>query len=110
MASKKTAITKCRACNSSKLSTILSLGNLYLSDFVEDDSKPERHPLSLLYCRTCYLLQLKHTTPQKLLYTEHYGYKSGINQTMQNELKDIVEKSLEKLQGNENCGILQLTI
>lgn len=90
-------IDKCRSCHSSNLSDILSLGKSYLSDFVRDNKKPAAYPLTLLMCRNCYLLQLKHTVSQSQLYTEHYGYRSGINQTMQNELKEIVEKSIEKL-------------
>lgn len=97
MTNKTPSIKKCRSCNSTKLASILSLGNLALSDFVTDNSKPPRYPLTLVLCSECYLLQLKHTTPQNLLYTEHYGYKSGINQTMRSELKEIAEKSLEKI-------------
>lgn len=88
------AIEECRSCKSRNLSDVFSLGKSYLSDFVKSNSKPPRYPLSLTMCRNCYLLQLKHTTPSSLLYTEHYGYRSGINQTMQNELKEIVENVL----------------
>ncbi len=87
----------CRSCSSIQLRPIISLNKLYLSDFVEDDKKPSRHPLSLILCKNCYLLQLGHTTPSSELYTEHYGYKSNINQTMQDELKEIVEKTMRKL-------------
>ncbi len=90
-------IKKCRSCGSKNLHDITSFGNLYLSDFVKDDSKPPRHLLVLILCRDCSLLQLKHTAPQSQLYTEHYGYRSGINQTMRTELKGIVEKCIEKV-------------
>lgn len=88
--------TFCRSCSSKKLTDIISLGKIHLSDFVKGNIKPPKYPLSLIMCRNCSLLQLKHTTPQSELYNEHYGYKSGINQTMQNELKEIVEKSMMK--------------
>lgn len=97
MTGKIASITKCRSCKSSKLSTILSLGNIALSDFVDDDTKAPKYPLVLVLCTKCYLLQLKHTTPSSLLYTEHYGYKSGINQTMRDELKGIAEDSIKIL-------------
>lgn len=87
-------INACRSCGSIKIKDIISLGKIYLSDFVENVEKPPKYPLSLVLCRNCSLLQLKHTAPQSQLYTEHYGYKSGINQTMQTELKGIAEKSL----------------
>lgn len=92
---------ECRSCKSKNLSDVISLGKSYLSDFVKDNSKPPRYPLSLVMCKNCSLLQLKHTTPSALLYTEHYGYRSGINQTMNDELKDIVKKTLDKFEGSE---------
>lgn len=97
--SKKTlSIKKCRACNSTKLKNILSLGTQYLSDFTSGNKKPEKYPLSLMLCENCSLLQLKHNVPQSSLYTERYGYKSGMNSTMQKELKEIVDKALNKLE------------
>jgi len=89
-------ITECRSCKSQNLTDILSLGKSHLSDFVKDNSKPPSYPLILVMCRNCYLLQLKHTVNQSQLYTEHYGYRSGINQTMKNELKEIVENAIER--------------
>ena len=102
MSSKIKPIDKCRSCSSDKLSDILSLGKSYLSDFIRDNKKPAGYPLSLIMCRNCYLLQLKHTVPQSQLYTDHYGYRSGINQTMQNELKEIAAKTLEKVTHKKN--------
>lgn len=87
--------TKCRVCGSSKLIDIISLGNQKLSDFIEMEmeSKIPAYPLDLILCEECYLLQLKHTTPPVELYTDRYGYRSGINQTMRNELTDVVSKA-----------------
>lgn len=89
-------IKKCRSCNSKNIINIVSFGNLYLSDFTKSNKKPPKYPLTLVLCKSCTLLQLRHTTPAAELYTEHYGYKSGINQTMRNELKEIAEKTLAK--------------
>ena len=97
MSSKKLVkITKCRSCNGKNLEDILSLGDQYLSDFLKTNKKPEKYPLDLILCNDCNLLQLRHNAPQSSLYTERYGYRSGINQTMKDELKLIVTKSLEK--------------
>jgi NDP-4-keto-2,6-dideoxyhexose 3-C-methyltransferase len=91
---KSLEVKKCRSCNSSKLREILSLGNQYLSDFTLDNKKPNKYPMILVLCNDCSLLQLKHNVPPSALYTERYGYKSGINSTMQKELKEIVKKAL----------------
>ena len=91
------SIKKCRSCDSRNLEEIISLGNLYLSDFLQKGIKPKSFPLTLVLCRKCFLLQLKHTTPKNALYTERYGYKSGINQTMRDELKEITQEALKKI-------------
>lgn len=101
-------IKNCRSCFSKKLIDILSLGEQYLSDFSESDSKPEKSPLDLVLCLKCNLLQLKHTVPQKLLYTQGYGYRSGINFTMKNELKRIVDISIKKINFNKKITALDI--
>lgn len=95
------AIGKCRACYCKRLLTVISFGNLYLSDFLKTNKKPPKYPLALVLCQKCSLLQLKHTTPSSLLYTDNYGYKSGINQTMRDHLKEIAEKSISKLKNRK---------
>ncbi|HSX09760.1 MAG TPA: class I SAM-dependent methyltransferase [Candidatus Saccharimonadales bacterium] len=87
-------LEECRSCESTNLIDILLLGNFYLSDFTSDDTLPESYPLDIILCNDCFLLQLRYTTPQSLLYTENYGYKSGINKTMNKELKEIAQKVL----------------
>src|SRR3972149_8365984 len=90
-------LKKCRSCGSKSLSPILYLGKQYLSDFVKTNKKPKAFPLNIVLCKNCKLVQLDYTSPSKYLYTERYGYKSGINQTMKDELSNIVKKSLEKI-------------
>jgi len=84
----------CRVCGSKKLTHIFSLGNLYVSTFV---NKPKdnvgRAPLKLVYCENCTLLQLKDTAPQELMYSKHYWYRSGINPVISKDLKEIVKKA-----------------
>lgn len=94
-------IKKCRSCGSKDLTEVISLGKLYLSDFVKTNRKPKSFPLRLVLCKKCYLVQLDFTAPSKYLYTERYGYKSGINQTMQAELEEIVKESLKRIGKNK---------
>lgn len=90
-------IKGCRVCGSKNLLKILSLGNQYLSDFVKTNKKPKAFPLNIYVCKRCLLVQLDYNAPQKYLYTERYGYKSGINQTMKDELKGIAEEAMKKI-------------
>jgi SAM-dependent methyltransferase len=71
----------------------LSLGNLYVSDFI-DPGQPDglRAPLDLMLCGQCDLLQLRHTVPAEALY-RNYWYRSGTNQTMRNALADIANSA-----------------
>lgn len=91
-------IDKCRVCGSSNLTGILSIGDLYVSDFLDqpDKSKGIHAPLDLVLCTVkdggCGLLQLKHTVSNEAMY-RNYWYRSGINKTMTDELNGIAEKA-----------------
>lgn len=90
-------IKKCRSCGSKNLIKILSLGKQYLSDFTDKPVKQTSFPLNIILCKKCSLVQLDYTTPAKYLYTERYGYRSGINQTMRDELNGIAKDALRRL-------------
>ncbi|MDP2947281.1 MAG: class I SAM-dependent methyltransferase [Nanoarchaeota archaeon] len=88
----------CRVCGFKPLIPILSLGNLYMSDFVDDASQQDENskvPLELVLCNKkdggCGLLQLKHTASHEAMY-RNYWYRSGMNKTMTNELNGIAKK------------------
>lgn len=90
----------CRVCGSNNLIPILSLGEQFAVNFVEESSKAYlKAPLELVLCNVkdggCGLLQLKHTIDRDALYRK-YWYKSGISTTMVKALEDIVS-SAEKL-------------
>ncbi len=89
-------IEECRSCNSKKLKDIISLGEQYVSAFVrdgEDQKNVPKVPLDLVLCERCNLLQLRHNAPNESMWNDRYGYKSGINRLIKEDLKDILEKS-----------------
>lgn len=89
-------IKKCRGCGSENLTPILSLGNQYVTNFIEKESEQgQRVPLDLVLCEKCKLLQLKHNAPPESMWADQYWYKSGISSTIKSDLKDIVSKALE---------------
>lgn len=83
-------ITECRACKSPDLTQFVDLGEQYLSDFRNDDSKTPKYPLVAVICEACKLVQLRHTTPQVEMYHDRYGFKSGISDSIKKDLDDIV--------------------
>lgn len=95
MAKKYKKIVKCRSCGSRELKDILNLGRQSIVGFTIEKKKPILAPLVLTLCNNCKLLQLKHTTKPEFLWNEEYGYRSGVNKTMRNELKDIAQKAEE---------------
>jgi len=90
----------CRVCGSNNLVPILSLGEQFVTNFVEEPNRDQvKGPLELVLCNVkdggCGLLQLKHTMDRDVLYRK-YWYRSGISATMVKALADIVS-SAEKL-------------
>lgn len=84
-----TTITRCRACRDERLDTVLDLGNLAISDFLEPGQALERAPLTLVRCGGCGLVQLRDTVDRDRLY-QRYWYRSGVNETMVAALRDVV--------------------
>lgn len=85
-------IEKCRLCGSTDFERLFSLGNLYISTFVEKPGENiGKAPLTLLWCNNCSLVQLEHTAPQELMYSKHYWYRSGLNSVIIKDLKEISE-------------------
>jgi NDP-4-keto-2,6-dideoxyhexose 3-C-methyltransferase len=87
-------VTDCRSCKSSDLRQILDLGEQYVSDFRLDQDKPPKYPIVAVICDECKLVQLKHTTPSHEMYHDNYGFKSGISDSIKNDLKDVVGHAL----------------
>src|SRR3989344_8628307 len=106
-------IALCRSCGSDNLTPIISLGDLYVSNFFDPGNEHEgvRAPLELVLCGGhsggCGLLQLKHTGPGELMYRD-YWYKSGVNATMTGELQDIAAKVKEIVPLGEGDSVIDI--
>lgn len=95
-------ITTCRSCESTNLKQFLDLGEHYLSDFRKDNSKTPKCPLVGIICQDCMLVQLKHTASADDMYHENYGFKSGVSNSIKDDLKDIVSTALEYQENPQN--------
>jgi len=90
--------TTCRSCGLSNLTPVLSLGEQYVSNFVDEGSSDNvpKAPLELVLCETssggCGLLQLRHTVQADLMF-RRYWYRSGINASMTAALQDIANQA-----------------
>ncbi len=97
-------IKKCRICGNKNLHTVLNLGYQALTGvFPKKNEKVQHAPLELVKCMSnetddnCGLLQLRHDFDLTVLYGDNYGYRSGLNGSMVNHLKDVVKKIESKI-------------
>ena len=80
-----------------KLHEIFDLGKMPLSYFpLPTEPDPERHPLKLAFNEQSELVQLCHTVDPDTMYS-HYWYQSGVNQSMKESLKSIVDQAIERI-------------
>lgn len=89
-------IKNCRCCGATKFKNFINFGKMSLTtQFPKKDKTLKKIPMNLVICTKCKLFQLEHNYELKKLYNKDYGYKSGINQSMKNHLKDIVRSSIK---------------
>ena len=107
---KNKKIKHCLLCKKKILKSIFSLGNLFVSNFVNKNQikKGLRAPLNLLYCKNCSLIQLSHIAPQEIMYKRFYWYRSGVTKTMKDGLKDLYKESLKYAKLKKNDVVLDI--
>jgi len=82
---------------------LFTLGDLYVSDFISDDESPRgsRVEMKMMLEEETGSVRLEKAAPLDTMYGK-YWYRSGINQTMKNELKGITENILSLFRLKEN--------
>ena len=85
-------IKKCRSCNSNKLQKLFSLGNQSFTGIFpkNKNQKVPRGKLILVICSRCKLVQLSENFNLKKMYGNNYGYRTGLNLSMVNHIKDKI--------------------
>ena len=84
-------IKKCRNCRNAYLSNLFSLGDLsFTGKFPKNKfTNVQKANLSLVMCNKCFLVQLSRNYNLKFLYGADYGYRTGINKTMTEHMKNV---------------------
>jgi hypothetical protein len=77
---------------------ILELGNHYVSDFLKPEEEPvhSKYSLDLYLDETIGALRLNNLAPPEAMWGK-YWYRSGINQSMTLELKNITEQVVKRI-------------
>ncbi len=97
-------VDKCRICNNANLERVLDLGEQMLTGVFpcEKGTKVTIGPLCLVKCmggdEVCGLLQLEHSYDLGEMYSENYGYRSGLNASMVEHLHGKVKKILGQVE------------
>lgn len=81
----------CRVCKG-RLKKIYSLGDIAVNSFPEKPSKGQKCPLELAECKSCSLLQLKHTAEASELYKSQYWYRSSTNPVIVRDLRKMARQ------------------
>jgi len=102
--------TSCRLCHSPEMETLHSLGNLYVSNFVDKSeiNKGTKAPLELCICNTCSLIQLRHTAPMELMYARYYWYRSGVTDIMRTALRNVTVEIEDMVSLSEGDVVLDI--
>jgi 2-polyprenyl-3-methyl-5-hydroxy-6-metoxy-1,4-benzoquinol methylase len=89
-------ITKCVACDNSRLCLTLDLENQPLAnDFLENPSHFETYPLKLLRCTNCSHSQISVAVDPSRLFLK-YPYISGTSETLSNYFDTLVDKIIKE--------------
>ena len=84
----------CRNCKNNQFSNLFSLGKMsFTGRFPKSfcHNVPKAY-LNLLMCKKCKLVQLDRNFNLRYLYGKGYGYRTGINKTMTEHIKNTVKK------------------
>lgn len=98
--------SNCRNCEK-PLKTILDLGLVAVSDFIDNESEEIYVPLHMVQCSECELVQLLHTVDNDKMYKQ-YWYNSSLNPSMVEALHDIVDSIQKRRQFKQGDIVLDI--
>jgi hypothetical protein len=96
-------VNSCRICGNKNLVQILDLGSQTLTGVFPKTTDPKSvtsGPLRLVKCigdEVCGLVQLEHSYDLSEMYGLNYGYRSGLNQSMVNHLRNKVDRIMKRV-------------
>ena len=103
-------IKNCRLCNAKEFSDLFSLGNLsFTGKFTKSiKSNVPKDFLDLVMCKKCKLVQLDRNFSPNYLYSEDYGYRTGINKTMTKHVGNVVKEAIKLVKPIKNDFVLDI--
>lgn len=103
-------ITRCRSCKSERLSPVLDMGSMPLVDALvaaDKRNEPEAfHPLTVVFCESCSLVQIRESLPASELFGPDYHYFSSYA----DELIDHARRAAHALIERHSLGEQSLVV
>lgn len=109
--SNKYLIKKCRICGSNRLYHFLDLGSMPIPNgFLSKDelkNKEYSYPLIACVCENCWLVQLTHVVPPKIMF-KNYLYIPSTSKTMLEHFKALADEVISKYSLNEKDLVIDI--
>ena len=105
-------IRSCRSCDGTRLIEILDLGVTPLADRLLTETmltEPEpRCPLTVVFCETCALVQIRETVDPEVLFGGDYPYYSSVSPGLLAHFRGAAESVLERRRLGSDSFVLEL--
>jgi len=105
-------IDNCQVCRSKNLQQIIDMGFFAPCDSLLTKARlnlPEvSYPLNLVRCRDCGLVQIDYAVNTRELFYPEYPYRSGITETLKNNLHGISSHMVGKLGLEKNSFVIDI--
>lgn len=101
---------KCRNCKTKNVKKVFDLGELYYTGKFPSNKKIRlgKGELGLSFCKNCTLVQLNKSYNTNYLFSKDYGYKTGVNFTMRNHMKNIHDILTKKIKLKKDDYIMDI--
>lgn len=97
-------ILKCRLCKSKKIFKVIDLKKSPLANNLKNNPKFSlkqiKFPLCVVFCKSCYHLQLSHIVSPKILFNKYF-YLTGVSKSTHVHFEKYKKSILKKLKKNQ---------
>jgi hypothetical protein len=90
-------VERCGICGSARLETVLSLGSspptCVMAPVGRRQASEDHHPLELLRCHDCTLVQLSVAVDPRVMFPRDYPYSSGNSRALHDNFEDLARQA-----------------
>jgi len=99
----------CKICTAST-EEIIPFGNMPIANgFVTDPATDEYlYPMTVDFCPTCYMVQLRETVKPEMMFNEHYHFFSSTSSSMADHFKEVAEDIIQKTATAHDPFVIEL--